>query len=194
MSRLTAIRLLNAGEPAAPLLKAVQDLATGHPNESTYQVNPTSFRQVPNAPFAYWVSENIRQLFKELPPFEGEGRTAKQGLATADDFRFVRTGWETPSNDFSHTWFIFSKGGSYTSFYTNLCLKVNWQGGGKEIYDYNQIPFGSAGAPIRNPNYYFKPGITWPRRSSRMRTAPVPCGCIFSHAGMMAFTDEKEDL
>ena len=70
MSQLTAIRLLDADEPAAPLLKAVQDLATGHPNESTYQVNPTSFRQVPNAPFAYWVSDNIRHIFTKMPSFD----------------------------------------------------------------------------------------------------------------------------
>jgi len=42
---------------------------------------------VPGPPFAYWVSDNVRALFKELPPFESNGRIAKQGLATANDLR-----------------------------------------------------------------------------------------------------------
>jgi hypothetical protein len=65
-------------------------------NPVVYAVDPVSFRQVPGSPFAYWVSDHIRRLFTELPPFEGEGRTVRVGLQTSDDFRFVRTWWEVP--------------------------------------------------------------------------------------------------
>ena len=84
------LRVLEAGDKAAALRDSI---ATG---TSTFEVDPASFAQVPGSPFAYWVSDRIRRLFKELPPFEGEGRTVRQGLATADDFRFVRAWWEVP--------------------------------------------------------------------------------------------------
>ncbi len=99
MSTAIFLRLLRDQDKAAALAEAVAAVRAGRTlNPSTelragpvvYAVDPASFRQVPSSPFAYWVSERIRRLFTELPPFESEGRTVKQGLATADDFRFVR--------------------------------------------------------------------------------------------------------
>src|SRR5438270_2207168 len=81
-----------------------------------FEIDPQSFARVPLAPFAYWVSDRIRDLFVDLPAFEGDGRTAKQGLATADDFRFVRTWWAAPPIATSSSWFPFAKGGSFSPF------------------------------------------------------------------------------
>jgi hypothetical protein len=191
MSQLTAIRLLEAEEPAQPLLEAVRDLAEGRTNQATYQVKPASFRQVPNAPFAYWVSEKVRSLFSELPPFEGDGRTAKQGLATADDFRFVHTTWETPSNDSKQTWFPFAKGGSYSPFYADVYLKVNWGKDGTEIRYFGDPTGVRPKSRPQNSDFYFRPGLTWPlRTTSGMSMRAMPKGCVFAHKGPAAFFDE----
>ena len=133
MSQLTAIRLLDADEPAGPLLEAVRDLAEGRFNKATYQVEPDSFRQVSNAPFAYWVSDHIRRIFTELGAFEGNGRSVKVGLQTSDDERFVRTAWEIPGDKSSKTWFPFAKGGSFSPFYEDTHLNVKWALDGAEI-------------------------------------------------------------
>ena len=87
---MICFRLLDSDNPAEPLAQAVAKVCEGENPSDVYSVNPTSFRQVPNIPFAYWVSERILGIFTELPSFEGNGRTVKQGLATADDFRFLR--------------------------------------------------------------------------------------------------------
>ena len=92
------IRLLQHEDKGAALAERIEALREGRVDGDVYVVNPESFRQVPNTPFCYWASERIRRLFKELPPFESEGRTVKQGLATADDFRFVRAWWEVPAD------------------------------------------------------------------------------------------------
>ncbi len=57
-------------------------------------MDPAAFAQVPDSPFAYWVSEALQQKFRDLPPFESEGLEVKVGLQTSDDFRFVRAWWE----------------------------------------------------------------------------------------------------
>ena len=98
MSTAIFLRLLRDEDKAQALAEAIAALREGRRLESmVYPVRPVSFRQVPGSPFAYWVSERIRRLFTELPAFEGDGRTVRQGLATADDFRFVRAWWEVPS-------------------------------------------------------------------------------------------------
>ncbi|MCI0424165.1 MAG: BREX-1 system adenine-specific DNA-methyltransferase PglX, partial [Acidobacteria bacterium] len=158
--RALFLRLLRADDKAAALAEAMAVVREGRLlNPAVHLVDPVSFRQVPGSPFAYWVSESIRRLFTELPPFEGEGRTVKQGLATADDFRFVRAWWEVPAETIldgangpdwkadlpafqawcrkrtfeGKRWVPFAKGGEYSPYYADLHLVVNWERDGEEI-------------------------------------------------------------
>lgn len=91
------IRLQLHDDKVSALASKVIALREGQPDGDVYSVTTESFRQAPSTPFCYWVSERIRKLFKEMPSFESEGRTVKQGLATADAFRFVRAWWEVPA-------------------------------------------------------------------------------------------------
>ena len=80
MSTAIFLRLLRDEDKGRVLAEAIAALREGRRLESmTYPVPPVSFRQVPGSPFAYWVSERLRRLFTELPPFESEGRAVKQG-------------------------------------------------------------------------------------------------------------------
>ena len=189
---MICFRLLDSDDPAEPLAQAVAKVHEGENPPSVYSVNPTSFRQVPNAPFAYWVSENIRKLFSKLPPFEGDGRTARQGLATANDFRFVRLSWETSNNEASETWSPFAKGGSFSPYYADVYLMVNWNSNGDECKQYiiQRYPYlnGNAAFVAKNPDFYFRPGLTWPRRTtSGMSMRIMPQNCVFADKGPAAF-------
>ena len=187
LNTMICFRLLESDDPATPLAEAVATLRRGEDAESVYAVNPKSFRQVPNAPFAYWVSERIRGLFTELPPFEGDGREVRVGLQTSDDFRFVRTAWETPEAGTHQAWFPFAKGGSYSPFYADVHLHVNWETDGHELDAF-------IGSVLRNTDYYFRPGLTWPLRGIRFSAQAVASGCIFSVAGKMAMCEKASDI
>ena len=102
----TFLRLIADKDKQSALAEAVR---LGGRN--VFEVDPASFTQVPGAPFAYWVSEPVRQTFERHQAFYNEERAVKQGLATADDFRFVRTWWEIPKP--SLRWYGYAKGGSF---------------------------------------------------------------------------------
>lgn len=182
----TFIRALRDEDKAAALLEAAEN-----PGDSRrFTVSPASFSQVPGSPLCYWVSDRIRRLFVELPPFEGEGRTVKQGLATADDFRFVRAWWEVPRESEARSreetmagkrWVPFAKGGAYSPYYADVHLVVNWERDGEEIRNFDR-------AFIRNEDFYFRPGLTWPRRTTSDITVRVlPAGSVFADKGPAAF-------
>lgn len=186
---MLCFRLHQDDQPTSSLAEAVTALREGRTAAPVHEVDPISFRQIPNAPFAYWVSERIRRIFTELPAFEGEGRTVRQGLATANDFRFVRTSWETPTNSKNAAgciWFPFAKGGSYSPFYADVFLKVNWGGDGAELDTFS-------GSVIRNANFYFRPGLTWPRRTNGLSFRALPASCVFADKGPAAFSSSDSN-
>lgn len=157
MSDTLFIRLLADDDKETALTSVIASLQDPAPVDSKiYTVNPNSFHQVPGSPFAYWVSDRIRQLFTELPAFESEGRTVRVGLQTSDDFRFIRLWWEvepekivtgttetTPEEFCKQTfegkrWVPFAKGGEYSPYYSDLHLVVNWERDGEEVRNFKK--------------------------------------------------------
>lgn len=211
MSETVFFRLLAQEDKGTALGGAVEALRARANGGEVYEADPRTFSLVPTSPFAYWASDAVRHLFATLPPLEGDGRTVKQGLATADDFRFVRAWWEIapgrildgangPREDLSafqawcrqrthkgKRWAPFAKGGEYSPFYADLHLVVNWERDGEEIRAFPQ-------AFIRNETSYFRHGLTWPLRGIRLSTQAVPAGTIFSVAGKMAFSDRQDEI
>src|SRR5690242_6140438 len=90
------LRVLEADDKAAILLNAIHERAASL-GRQRFEVDAESFAAIPRTPFAYWVSDRLRELFRELPHFEAEGRCALGGLKTLNDERFVRVCWELPS-------------------------------------------------------------------------------------------------
>jgi hypothetical protein len=194
----TFLRLLEDKDKANTLLTSCTQLRAGEASSRVFQVAAGSFSAVPGKPFAYWVSDAVRATFARLPPFESEGRTVKQGLATADDFRFVRCWWEVSTQDTVDKWFPFAKGGAYSPFYADVYLVVSWFKDGGEVKN----NFNENGGVRSNvwmlrdtaANYFFRPGLTWPRRTQKFGVRAMPRGAIFADKGPVAFDTDDTHL
>ena len=191
------IRLIEDADKVTGMMLATKALRENRPDERIFAVEPNEFAAVPGAPFAYWVSDKIRRTFFQVPSFENDVRTARQGLATASDFRFIRTWWECTEANESKKWFGFAKGGSFSRYYADIHLMANWENEGAEdkAYIVKQYPYlnGNAEFVAKNPNYYFRRGLTWPRRSQiGLGLRVMPKGCIFADKGPAVFTADDE--
>jgi hypothetical protein len=160
--------------------------------QTRFEIESEAFQNVPRSPFAYWVSDRVRGLFSELSPFESGGRVAKQGLATADDFRFVRAWTEIGAASINQHWFPFAKGGKFSPFYADIFPVVKWKDDGKEIRNFVDPQSRRQLSRPQNTDYFFRPGLTWPLRGIRYSAQAVPAGCVFSIAGKMAFGDAND--
>lgn len=191
------LRLLSEKDKGDSLFVACRNLRQGEEDDCVYELSADSFDDIPGKPFAYWVSHAVRDVFVELDSLEEGGRTARQGLATAEDFRFVRAWWESRSSK----WFPFAKGGEFSRFYSDVYLQANWLDNGAEIKAgiCKRYPYlnGNAEFVAKNTQYYFRPGLTWPRRTQGgLSMRAMPAGCIFADKGSAIFIggDEPEDL
>src|SRR5688572_12818483 len=101
------LRALEADDKSSALLEAIHEpkAALG---TRRFEVEAARFGAVPRSPFAYWISSRLGLLFTELQAFaRKDGRTAKVGLQTSDDTRFVRAWWEVPLSAVTQRWFPF---------------------------------------------------------------------------------------
>ncbi len=172
--------------------------------DGVYVYRQANFNAIPGSPWVYWITPGLRRLFVELPKL-GEVAQPRQGLATADNFRFLRFWWEVgePRIAFGcksreealasgKKWFPYMKGGSFLRWYGNQEYCVNWSDDGKEIKNLG-VESGKVASRPQNTEFYFRRGVTWSKvTSSRFSLRLSPGGFIFDVAGCSAFP--KEDM
>ena len=116
--------------------------------ENRYIACSDNFAKIPGAPVAYWVSEKFYRIFK-IGKALGKIADSKQGLATADNNRFVREWYEIQKNkicfsansiqesiDSRKKWFPYNKGGEFRKWYGNNDYVVNWENDGYDCLLY----------------------------------------------------------
>ena len=164
-----------------------------------YETPVSNFPKIPGAPIAYWVSEKIIEAFQKTAI--ADYGYPKQGFATGDNNRFLRLWYEVnlqkinfacqsleESNTLDFKWYPCNKGGEYRKWYGNNNFVANWENNGREMR-------GFGGSVIRNPQFYFKSGITWSSLSSgglSMRYSPV--GFLFESKGSVCFLKDNKNL
>lgn len=154
-------------EPTSQQGKEDMFLAGGN----RYFANQDNFAKIPGRPVAYWASKGIVYAFENGIAL-GKKAVSRNGVKTGDNQRFVRLWWEVPMAEFSpksknseeaikstKRWFPYNKGGEARKWYGNNDGVVNWQFGGKEIFD-------DAKQDKRNVQDYpnemkFSPSCTW---------------------------------
>lgn len=200
----TFLRLLADKDKASNLLASCSALRAGESDARVFQVAPESFRAVPGAPFAYWVSAQIRSVFATLPPFENGERKSSGGIGSTDDFRFIRSWWERPTQWHTTThdeatarvsaWIPIAQGGSYAPFYAQTPSVIQYGRDGLQLKTLIEEKLGSASRNVRAQAYYFRAGLTWPLRGHTFSSWPLPEGSVFSVAGKAACAPRNELL
>jgi hypothetical protein len=187
-------RLLSSDCKEINLLQRVGRLRSAHPEPMTYTCNPTTFLNVPETPFCYWISPSVLSLFQRLPRFDEQAQT-RRGLATLNDFRFVRLAVEVPNVEGSTTrhWVPYSKGESSNRFYEPVVNVVWWRDDGREVKQYVESKVGSASRTVQSESLYFRPGLTWVRRTHRLCVRFHCQGGIFSGGAQGIFVDTGDD-
>jgi hypothetical protein len=177
---------------------------TTSPSESLLSQEHWTFRdlstlnRIPGFPLAYWLPEELTELFARNVSFEPTYGVVRQGLGTTDDFRFCRLRFEVPvdalcsyddrkQHSFPSCWIPYVKGDSFSPYFEDYPLVVNWTSDGKAVKDYNKERYGSASRNVKSESFYGRVGLVFPRRTKRFCPRLYPQGMIFSVGGQSIF-------
>ena len=168
-------------------------------------INQSNFEKIPGCPIGYWVSENIRETFTRNLPLSAVCKPT-QGLATADNGRFLRSWFEVNIEriGFGHKnaasaaesgrkWFPHNKGGSFRKWYGNQDCIVNWEDDGYEIKNFKDKSGKLLSRP-QNLSIYYKSAVSWSVISSgTLNFRYYPIGFIPNMCGMCCILEKHMD-
>lgn len=171
-----------------------------------FSICAENFYTISGKPLAYWLSKNVLKTFVNKPLVDR--LTTREGMATADNDRFLRNWHEVlfnnigialkNSNDANASkkkWFPYLKGGESRKWYGNHFLIVNWENNGFEIKNNKDPISGRVRSHNYNGNYAFKAGLTWTSIcSSQIMVRYSTEGFLFDSKGAKGFCNNTELL
>ena len=154
-----------------------------------YHRDLSEFDMVPGTPLSYWVPAELRELYESETVLDADNAglndratlgDIKQGIATADDSRFVHQFWE---NTGSSNWAPFAKGGADAWLLPRVKTTLLWGDDGTEVSRYPK-------SYPRNTQYYFNESLTYTvaKRSGR-RFGYLHDSSVFGHKGSVLVPD-----
>ena len=139
-------------------------------DKNKYFIKQLNFDKIPGSPIAYWIDDNLIACFNNTK-LESLGNV-KQGLATADNNRFLRYWWEVDFNNIGFSsincedskntnkkWFPYNKDGSFRKGWGNQEYIINWENDGEELRNFKK-------SVLRNSQFYFNQSLSWSKVSS----------------------------
>ncbi len=194
------LNLIDVKEKELAQTECIKNVESDKINEQVYVRDVGDFLKIPLSPLCYWITQELLSPFHEFSPFEPNTGAARTGLATLDNFRFLRCWWEVPASGtllggLEADWAPLAKGGDTWPFYGDIDQRVLWKKNGLELKTYVANEVGSVSRKIQATEFYGKPGITWIQRS-QLGFCPraLPSNCIFDTKGPSAFPAQEKQL
>ena len=162
--------------------KNLQDLKYSDNGKKIYYdgINQIDFKKIPGVPFGYWLNKKVLDAYINMP--SRNVIEFKTGITTGNNPRFTRL-WPEISKQLDY-WKFIRSGSSYRKWYGSLLDVVYWKNEGELI---KSMP----NSTMRNPNYMYKPAITWSKISSgdiSVRFSPQKV--LFDAVGLSGFADD----
>ena len=164
------------------------------PEEYFFRASAQDFKKIPGSPIAYWVSENIKSVFKSSLTFDDEFKI-KAGICTGKNEVYILNWQEVEFSDIRRNdsdtsrYTPHNKGGEYRKWYGNLEAVLKYS---KKHLEQMSI---NPGFRHDGKEYYFLEHIGWSKiTSSKSSFRKYPSGCTFDSAGLGLFSSKKYKL
>jgi len=177
----------------------VQDKIDNFNNKANYYyIKQDRFFEIPNQPFIYWISEDLRNCFKDNKCLD-EFYRARQGLATGKNKEFVKFWYEVPFEQIGQNYKTteeFLNSGKLYAPYNKGGIYRKWYGNSEYVIKFDKENFeklSNQGNHLPSRKYYFEKGITWSLFGfENFGVRYKDYGYVFDVSGSSMFPEEKD--
>ncbi len=163
--------------------------------------HPARLQAVPGWPLIYWWDEEFLARYAATAKL-GEVSPARFGCTTGNDQRFLLRPWETGCKrstlhqfkaSRALSWPVQSgvvpwiKGAAGKSWFEPLDHVVRWRHNALELQAFGEV---SAGLAIRNPSYYFRPGVAFSMIGASFTARLHRYRSVFGNKGSSVFPED----
>ena len=208
-------RELNRTNKNEGLLKSISHVKAGRHGENYFTRRVSQFSVFEDTPYVYWIDDSISRKIAAHPAVEPLACSIRVGLQTGDDFRFLRLWWEVKDKDIlvpevssdidevrhaclklclQTKWSWYSKTEAASPVLSSIHLCVNWLNDGAEIKAYHIGNGHSASKYVMSESLYFRPGLSYMLRSSRLVPYLVPAGIIPTAGRSQVYPKQGEEM
>ena len=199
----TAIRWIQLDEQVYNTGRTSRKRAAVLAQARRYEFQCDRFAVIKEKPIIYWWDDEFLKRYAETPKI-GDLTEVRQGLATANNTRYLRFPWEVSNltldkkifqelgseNKTLTSWVPYIKGAAGKSWIEPLDSLILWRNSALEKqldYDYWGTKGGN-GTPSRQ--YYFTPGVAFPKIGQRFLCRAFRYKSVFGDAGSSVFLDD----
>ncbi|MHB8782134.1 MAG: BREX-1 system adenine-specific DNA-methyltransferase PglX [Desulfobacteria bacterium] len=153
--------------------------------DTVYLADRYEMQEIPQGKMLYQLPFSFLSLLRTHRRFAENIATARQGMKTFDDFRFIRLRTECRPHHIGtgKVWEPLTKGGPYAVFYSDLPLVVGWQNGGSQLCEVNRRVNGQTAQARQASEHYHKYGGTYSRRCKDFGVRVLPAGFVIGEKG-----------
>jgi hypothetical protein len=157
------------------------------------KISCVDLKALPGGRIAYWLSPAVIERYRRATLLE-DFVEVRKGIDTGDNGKFLRFWHEVgisrvslaECSEVTKKWVPYEKGGSFRRWYGNLDYVVDWERDGREIRA--RVKWGKGKSTIRNPQVFFKAGLTYGDASfSRFSLRVKSANSLFDNAGPSIF-------
>lgn len=172
--------------------EAISDKECGY----FYETNEEVFFTIPGLPVAYWVSDSFSKSFNNT--LIESITLSKAGIVTGNDQLFLKKWYEVIdkeitfdaidfNNKHAYKWVPINKGGDYRNYYGNheYILQID------DLWNSDKV---NVSVRRSDPEYYFKPGITWSYVTSGKSSFRITENKVSATAAPCLFFNDREKM
>ena len=161
--------------------------------------DPAALKVVPEWPLVYWWDQKQLREYAELPKV-GDVTLIRQGVATANDVRFLRPIWEVPfrartphptslcKHKQDADWVPYITGAPNVAWIQEAAVVVNWRADGAELAHFPRGRYG------RGASEYFKEGVAFSMIGSNFDVRLHRFPSIYGAKGSSVFSDRLPEV
>lgn len=175
------------------LAEEITRLLSGQQGALSFLRPLSQFNNIPNQSISYDLPEDLWSLLNSKYRLEPDIGVARQGLGISDSWRWYRLRNEVPPNLVESDYCVLANGGGFSPFYRDLDMIIYWKDDGKHIKVTEGEIYGSWSRTVKNVSFYFRKGISFPKRTDFLNAHLLPIGCVFTVEGLGFFVENGDE-